>query len=468
MPGSVNAAERGAVNTQRVDPAARSAPRARDVLAATIGNALEFYDFLVYALFAIQIGHAFFPAGSAYISLMLSLGTFGAGFLTRPIGALVLGAYADKVGRRPAMLLSLVMIGASIVALAVIPPYAVLGVAAPVLAVLARLIQGFSLGGEVGANTAFLAEVALPGKRGQTVSWQGVSQLIALAMGSLVGVALAALLPPGSLDAYGWRIAFLVGASTVPVGYWLQVNLCETLHEGEADTPQAPRIAGASPAHAAEPGRGELARRHWRIIVLGLVIIAAGTVGTYILDYIVTYAQSTLHLPARTGFLAVLAGFVAGIPAVLLGGRLSDRYGRWPINVWCNLAFLLAIYPVFAWVGAARSATALIWGTVLLSALSYGNFGTFCAAMIEALPRRIRSGAFGTAYATAVALFGGTTQLVVTWLIHLTGSATSPAWYLTGFTLIGQVAYMLFPETAPVRLRARTAVDCPRIGSPPA
>ncbi|MGH8288056.1 MAG: hypothetical protein ACREV7_03390 [Steroidobacteraceae bacterium] len=168
-------------------------------------------------------------------------------------------------------------------------------------------------------------------------------------------------------------------------------------------------------------------------------------------------AQSTLHLSARTGFLAALAGFVAGIPAVLLLGRLSDRYGRWPVNVCCNLAFFLTIYPVFAWIAATRSATALVWGTVLLSALSYSNFGTFCAAMIEALPRSIRSGPFGTAYATAIALFGGTTQLVVTWLIHFTGNAIAPAWYLTGVTAIGQIAYMLFPESAPVRLRTLAA-----------
>jgi MFS transporter, MHS family, citrate/tricarballylate:H+ symporter len=433
---------------------ARSAPRARDVFAATIGNALEFYDFFVYGLFAIQIGHAFFPGGSAYVSLMLSLATFGAGFLTRPLGALVLGAYADKVGRRPAMLLSLIMMGASIVGLAIIPPYALIGVTAPVLAVLARLTQGFSLGGEVGANTAFLAEVALPERRGATVSWQGVSQLIALVIGSLIGTALAAILSAGSLDAYGWRIAFLVGALAVPVGYWLRGNLSETLHEAEAEAPPAAGMAGASPARALEPGRGELARHHWRIILLGLVIIAAGTVGTYIFIYIATYAQSTLHLSARTGFLASLASFAAGIPAVRLAARLSDRYGRWPINVCCNLAFVLAIYPVFAWVAASRSATALVWGMVLLSVLSWANFGSFCAAMIEALPRRIRSGAFGTAYAAAIAVFGGTTQLVITWLIHVTGSAIAPAWYLVGVTAIGQIAYMLFPETAPVRLRA--------------
>jgi len=356
----------------------------------------------------------------------------------------------------------------SMAAIAIVPSYARIGVTAPVLAVLARLAQGFSLGGEVGANTAFLAEAALPGRRGETVSWQGVSQLLALVTGSLVGVALTSSLSAAALDAYGWRIAFLVGAVTVPVGYWMRRNLRETLHEGGTDNPPARQVAGASPVEAIEPRRGELARRHWRIIALGLIIIAAGTVGTYILDYIATYSQSTLHMSARTGFLATLAGCTAGIPAVLLAGRLSDRYGRRPINVWCNLAFLLAIYPVFAWVDAARSATALILGAALLWVLSIGNFGTLCAAMTEALPRRIRSGAFGTAYATAIALFGGTTQLVVTWLIHLTGSAIAPAWYLTGCTVVGQIAYMLFPETAPVRLQSQTTADCAPVGSPPA
>ncbi len=442
-----------------------AAPRARDVIAATIGNALEFYDFLIYALFAVQIGHAFFPAGSAYVSLMLSLATFGVGFLTRPLGALVLGAYADKVGRRPAMLLSLVMIGASIIALAVIPPYAQIGVTAPVLAVLARLVQGFSLGGEVGANTVCLAEVALPATRGQTVSWQAASQLIALIMGSLIGLGLTAVLPAAALAGYGWRIAFLVGAMAVPVGYWLRGNLRETLYERDADAPAAPYAADGSAVETADPelGRGELARRHWRIIALGLVIICSNTVGAYTFVYIATYAQSTLHLSARVGFVASLTSYAVGIPAVLIGGRLSDRYGRWPINVWSNLVFLLAIYPAFAWVAAARSATALVCGIALLYVTGALSGGVFYAGMIEALPRRIRSGAFGTIYATAVALFGGTTQLVVTWLIHLTGSAIAPAWYLIGWTVIGTIAYVLFPETAPVRLRVRQAA-----GSAPA
>ena len=428
--------------------------RPRAIIAATVGNALEFYDFFIYGLFAVQIGRAFFPATNSYVSLMLSLATFGVGFLTRPLGALVLGAYADRVGRRPAMVLSLSMIGIAMVALACIPSYAVIGVAAPVLAVIARLLQGFSLGGEVGANSAFLVEAARPERRAEIVSWQGVSQAIALVLGSLVGTVLAVVLSPAALDGYGWRIAFLIGAAIVPCGYWLRRHLAETLQGQDAE--YSPAAGGASPA-LGRPGRLQLARKHWRAMLFGLMAIAAGTVGTYIFVYIATYAQTTLHLPPRAGFLASLAGYSVEIPCILIGGRLSDRYGRKPVNVWGNLAFLLGIYPAFVWVVAARSVTALIWAMVILNAAYSLRMGSFYAAFIESLPPKIRSGGFGTVYALSVAIFGGTTQLVVTWIIHVTGSAIAPAWYLIGFTLIGQIAYMLYPETAPVRLRARAA-----------
>jgi MFS transporter, MHS family, citrate/tricarballylate:H+ symporter len=423
----------------------------RHIVAATIGNALEFYDFLIYALFAIQIGHAFFPTSTAYGSLMLSLATFGAGFATRPIGGIVLGRYADRVGRRPAMLLSLVLIGASITAMALIPSYARIGIAAPILVVIARLVEGFSLGGEVGSNTAFLAEAASPENRGEVVSWQGASQLMALIAGNLVGAALTASMPPGQLDTYGWRIALLLGAAAVPFGLWMRTGLPETLHAGEPGT-----LPGPEPATSREAG---LTRRHWRVIVLGVIVLAAGTIANYVSTYIVTYAQDTLHLPARAGFLAELAGYAVNLPFVVLCGRWSDRYGRWPINVWSNLAFLIAIYPVFAWVVAAPSEGSLIAGMSLLGALSSLWAGSFFAGLAEALPQRIRSTGFGTIYALSIAVFGGTTQLVVTWLIHLTGSSIAPAWYLIGATAVGQIAFLLFPETAPVRLSARARLQ---------
>jgi MHS family citrate/tricarballylate:H+ symporter-like MFS transporter len=430
---------------------AEFALKRRHVAAATIGNALEFYDFLTYTFFAIQIGHAFFPSQSAYGSLMLSLATFGAGFVTRPIGAVVIGAYSDRVGRRPAMMLCFILIGCSIVAMALIPTYATIGLAAPILAVIARMAQGFSLGGEIGSNTAYLMEAAPINKRGLIVSWQGASQSLALIAGGSVGILLTTVLSPAGLDAYGWRIAFLLGAVAVPFGLWLRTNLPETLHAPEENA-IAPVVAHS---------RLRQARTHWRVIVLGLLVLAAGTIGSYIFNYIVTYAQATLHMTARAGFIASTGVNIIGIPAVLLGGWLSDRHGRWPINVWGNLLFLVMIYPTFAWISQTRSDFALIAGMTALGAAASLTAGSFYAGLAESLPKTIRGSGFGTVYSVSIATFGGTTQLVVTWLIHVTGSAMAPAWYLIGATAIGQIAFMLIRESAPVRLAmapARLAV----------
>jgi len=411
------------------------------VAAATIGNALEFYDFLTYAFFSIQIGHAFFPAQSAYGSLMLSLATFGAGFVTRPIGAIVIGAYSDRAGRRPAMMLCFVMIGCSIVAMALIPSYATIGIAAPILAVMARMIQGFSLGGEIGANTAYLLEAAPANQRGLIVSWQGASQNLALIAGGSVGVALTAMLPAAGLDAYGWRIAFLLGAAAVPFGLWLRTNLPETLHLPETNT--------IAPATAQT--RLMQARTHWRVIGLGLLVLASGTISNYIFVYLVTYTQATLHMPAQAGFIAETGGNVLSIPAMLMVGWLSDRHGRRPVNLYGNLLFLVMILPVFAWVTATRSEFALIVGMIALYVVSNSYWGSIYANLTESLPKTIRGSGFGTVYSVSIAAFGGTTQLVATWLIHVTGSAMAPAWYLMGAAAFGQVALMLMRESAPVR-----------------
>jgi MFS family permease len=411
----------------------------RHVAAVTIGNALEFYDFLIYGFFSIQIGHAFFPAQSAYGSLMLSLATFGAGFVTRPIGALVIGAYSDRVGRRPAMMLCFILIGVSIVAMALTPSYAQIGIAAPILAVIARMVQGFSLGGEVGSNTAYLMEAATPARRGLVVSWQRASQLMALIAGGLVGAGLTSVLPAEALDAYGWRIAFLLGIVSVPFGLWLRSTLPETLHD-----PDGGAVATATP----QPRLAQ-ARAHWRVFAIAVAVLAAGTISSYTMNYIVTYAQATLHMEARLGFIASTIGYACGVPTILLGGWLSDRYGRKPINIWGLVAFLAVIYPVFTWIAAERSTFALITGVVILNVVGNFSMGAFYAGLAESLPKTIRGAGFGTIYSATVATFGGTTQLVVTWLIHVTGSALAPAYYLTGATVIGLLALLAMPESAP-------------------
>jgi MHS family citrate/tricarballylate:H+ symporter-like MFS transporter len=413
----------------------------RAIFAATIGNMLEFYDFITYSFFAIQIGHTFFPSHSSFASLTLSLAAFGAGFVTRPIGGLVIGAFSDRAGRRPAMILSFAMMGGAIVVLALTPSYAAIGIAAPMVAILARMVQGFSLGGEVGPTTAYLMEAAAVHRRGLAVAWQPASQQIAATAGALVGLVLSEAMSGAAFNAYGFRIAFLIGATTLPVGLWLRSSLPETLHVTEAGPASIP----------ASGNRLRLASANARLLILGLFILASGTIITYVTNYMTTYAEDTLHVAAELAFATTVVSNGVGIAAALYGGWLADRAGRWPIMVWPQLAALLLTYPVFLWIVEARSAWALLGGLGILSLVGSVPYSAFYVALAEGLPKSIRGRAFATVYAVAIAGFGGTAQLVVTWLIHLTGNAMAPAWYMLFATAVGLAAMTMMRETAPLK-----------------
>ncbi len=423
-------------------------PGARIVLAATIGNVLEFYDFITYAFFSIQIGHAFFPTHNPYSSLMLSLATFGVGFVTRPLGGVVIGAYADRVGRRAAMMLSFTMMGGSILGLALIPSYSVIGIAAPALAILARMVQGFSLGGEVGPNTAYLLESAPMNSRGLLVSWQGASQSIAGLVAGAVGFVLASAMAPAALDAYGWRVAFLIGAVTLPFGLFLRSGMPETLHETEV---------GAAAAALARRGFHS-ARANARIIGLSVLVLAAGTVSTYGLMYMTTFAQNTLHMSAKVAFLAGVDNNAVAIVATLFGGWLSDRIGRRPVMILPAIVNIVVIYPTFLWIVNAQSTAALLIGIAILTASGNVGFGAFLAALTETLPKHIRGQTIATVYAVSIATFGGTAQPMITWLLHTTGNPVAPAWYMLAFAMVGTIALMLIHESAPARLPAEAAL----------
>jgi MFS family permease len=415
------------------------------VAAAVIGNGLEFYDFVTYTFFAIQIGHAFFPTHNDYVSLMLSLATFGVGFVMRPLGGIVLGRYADRAGRRPAMLLSYGLMGVSIFVVAIVPPYAVLGIAAPVIVVLARMAQGLALGGEVGSSTAFLMEAAPAEKRGYYTAWQTGSQYVSSLAGGLVGALLSVSLSPETFAAYGWRIAFGLGVLTIPFGLIIRNSLPETLH-----------MPDATPAGQQAGDTNALLWANMRVIVLGFLILASGTIFTYVTNYTATFAQTALHLSSTLALSATIVVGIAGLAAGLFSGALSDRFGRWPLMVWPRFVYLAGVYPAYAWMIHTRSATALLLGTAFLQFSGSMGLGAFYAAMAESLPKRIRGTVFGTVYATAIAIFGSTAQPIIAWLTHVTGSLFAPAYYVIGASVIGLIASALMAETAPVKHKTVT------------
>jgi MHS family citrate/tricarballylate:H+ symporter-like MFS transporter len=412
----------------------------RAAFAATIGNMLEFYDFITYSFFAIQIGHTFFPRQGEYGSLMLSLATFGAGFVTRPMGGIVLGIYSDRVGRRPAMLLSFALMGSAILAISVTPSYNAIGIAAPIIVIIARMMQGFALGGEVGPTTAYLMEVAPPERRALVVSWQPTSQQIAATTGALVGFVLSKTMTSEALQSYGWRVAFLIGAICLPFGFWMRRTLPETIPQGKSSDRSIESLS-----HLA------LAGRHIRLIVLALMILASGTISTYVTQYMTTYAQNTLHVASSLAFATSLVSNGLGIAGALLGGWLADLLGRKPVMIYPQLVALALTYPIFLWIAGAPGAWSLLFGFGALSLIGSLPFTAFYATFTEALPQQIRGGVFATVYAVAIASFGGTAQLVVTWLLYISGDPLAPAWYLLLAAAVGLIAMSLMPETAPVK-----------------
>lgn len=393
--------------------------------AVTAGNALEFYDFVTYAFFATQIGRCLFP-GNAADSLLLSLATFGVGFVTRPLGGLLIGRYADRRGRRPAMVLSFTLMGIAMTGLALTPSYAAIGVAAPVIAITFRLIQGFALGGEVGPNVAYLMEAAPLGRRGLYISMNFASADFAVLVAGLVGFTLSSTLAPAALEAWGWRAAMLLGAAIVPLGLRLRRTLTETLRD-EADEEVR--------------GRGFLF-----VSAAGLLIIAGATVSNYTLEYLTTYAQTTLRMAVPTAFAATVVLGGIGVVGDLSGGWLADRFGPKRVLLLPWLLLIAAVMPVFSFLSATRTGSALLGSTAVLTLLHILGSSPAVLLFVQALPARLRAGATGTVYALAIALFGGTTQLFETLLIRWTGNPVAPGWYMMGAVAVALTGALLIPE----------------------
>lgn len=413
----------------------------RAIFATVLGNWLEFFDFTVYALFAVTIGKQFFPVESASGQLLLSLATFGVGFIMRPLGGIVIGAYADRVGRKAALTLTIGLMALGTAILGLTPSYAEIGLAAPALIVLARLLQGFSAGGELGAATTYLLELAPQGRRGLYGSWQYASQGLATLAASLMGFGLAEALTPEAMDSWGWRVPFLFGLLIGPVGLYIRRHMDETAHPGGTHD-----SAGAV--------LRTLVSQHAGLIVIGVLTIMGGTISSYIIGkYMTTYALHTLHMPAGIAMLAsVVSGCVVAFGSVL-GGWLSDRFGRRPLMVLPRLMFVLAVYPAFLLITGDRTPQTLLLMVGLLSLFQTMSGAVGILALPECFPRAVRSSGLAITYALGVTIFGGSAQVVVTWLLDVTGNPMALAWYLVATNLVTTVALLLLrPPPAQARL----------------
>ncbi|HEV3425151.1 MAG TPA: MFS transporter [Paraburkholderia sp.] len=386
----------------------------RVVVAASIGNALEWFDLVVYGFFAVLIAKLFFPTGNDTVSLLVTLGTFGVSFFMRPLGAIVLGAYADRAGRKAALTLSILLMMSGTLIIAILPTYQTIGLAAPLILVAARLMQGFSAGGEFGSATAFLAE-HVPGRRGFFASWQVASQGLTTLLAAGFGVVLTVRLSAEQLAEWGWRVPFFFGLLIGPVAWYIRTRLDETPEFLAAETTTTPL-------------RDTFASQKLRLLIaVGAVVL--GTVSTYLVLFMPTYGVRQLGLAPSVAFAAIaLTGVIQMLFSPLVG-HLSDQLGRTRIMLVSAVLLLVLIYPAFVYLVAHPGFGTLIVVQIVLGFLMTGYFGALPGLLSEIFPVQTRTTGMSLAYNIAVTIFGGFGPFIITWLIGATGSKVAPSFY---------------------------------------
>lgn len=411
------------------------ATRRRVILAATIGNVLEWYDFIVYGFLAVTIAKLFFPTGSELTSLLLTLATFGVGIVMRPVGAVVLGIYADCAGRKAALSATILSMAFGTALIAVAPTYQTAGIWGTVMVVIARLIQGFSAGGELGGATSLLVEYAPENRRGFYASWQQASQAGAFLLGSLVNFALTSIITPAALEAWGWRVPFLIGVLIGPVGFYLRATIDETQSFlSKVDRKQA------------APLRETLGDHRVPLFKIMGIAVLYGVSMYILLLYMPTYAIRTLALSyPQALFASVVSGTLLFVVSPLMGS-FSDRVGRKPLLIGAAICFIAVTYPAFDLLASYRTVIALTLvqsGFALLIAIYTGPAISIFA---EAFPTRVRSTAVATAYNVTITLVGGFAPFVVTWLIAATATQLAPAFYVIAAAVVSLFALLTLED----------------------
>lgn len=399
--------------------------RPATVGAVVLANALEWYEIVVYGYMAGIIAHVFFPATSSTAALLLTFASFGLTYVARPLGAVILGAYGDRHGRKPALQISIWMMAIGSAAIAFTPGYGTISVLAPVVVVSARLLQGFAAGGEFGSATAFLVEQDRV-RSGYFGSWQFASQGLSALLAAGVCTAVSTLLTDDQLRAWGWRLPFLFGLCIYPVGIYIRAKLNDTLEHAESETARPPVHAGL--------------RQNWRsiLVVLGLVVL--GTVAVYTIVFLPTYAVREMSLPASHGFAAGLLTAGLQLALIPLFGIYSDRHGRTLTPLIAAVIALIGAYPAFAWLSVAPSFAKLLAVQALFGLATAAYLGPLPALMAEMFPVRARTFGLSICYAVGVAVFGGLAPLIHTALIAVTGDPASPSFYLIAAAVVSLAA----------------------------
>jgi MFS transporter, MHS family, citrate/tricarballylate:H+ symporter len=402
------------------------------VLRVTSGNFLEMFDFFLFGFYATYISKAFFPAASETASLLLTFMTFGAGFLMRPLGAIILGAYVDHVGRRKGLIVTLSIMAMGTILIAFVPSYATIGMLAPVLVLIGRLLQGFSAGVELGGVSVYLSEMATPGNKGFYVSWQSGSQQVAIIVAALIGYALNLMLSPAALSDWGWRVPFFIGCMIVPFLFYIRQSLAET-KEFLART-HHPTVAEIYRSVAA----------NWQIVLLGMMLVVMTTVSFYTITvYTPTFGKSVLGLSDVDSLIVTFCVGLSNLFWLPVTGAISDRIGRRPVLILFSALTLVTAYPVLAWLVAHPTFGNMLVALLWLSFLYGGYNGAMVVALTEIVPADVRTAGFSLAYALATALFGGFTPLISTWLIAETGNKAAPGLWMAFAGACGLIATLV-------------------------